>query len=667
MSKPESGVIPRRHDLDALRAFAMLLGLALHASLSFTFIPWPVQDAQQNPLFAVFFAAIHGFRMPLFFLVSGFFTAMLWRKRGLSALMKHRGKRILLPCLLGLITVVPLFTWASTWALRQRVDVRVESGEVSDLNSAILLGDDAALERLLTGANHQQQLNQALALAAIADNLHAVERLLAEGAELNAPGEDGSTPLHGAALLGRARIVQRLLDAGADPSIRNYAAATPADAARGDWETSRFVAQLLQVNVEYETWRNGQSRVRDLLADSVDGNLRAPSKEERSGSSLRKAYAQMLTSEGLAIEANGFAGWERLHLFQTPVFHHLWFLWFLCWLVVGFAGFAWLADRLQWRRPPTWFVISPIRYAWLLPLTVLPQSFMGVLQPGFGPDTSVGLLPQPHILFYYAIFFGYGALYFVGGDRDERVGSGWPLLLPTAIFFVLPIGLAASSFPLIGAPAQVVYAWLMTFGLMGVFRSSLRRENRVIRYLSDASYWLYLSHLPAVVVAQYWVRDWNVWTLPKFLLVLLVVTGPLLLAYELGVRYTWIGTLLNGRRRRGGSVSAEQDSSSGGLLSDVSERADASEPTRVNGVRPPSKSVNCKSNRSIALNFAATPHRRNDAIKLGAVFIDRCLPCCAPDEPLHALDSIRVSRRRTGRNWSPFTCRSGEQRDSFAA
>ena len=37
--------------------------------------------------------------MPLFFLVSGFFTAMLWRKRGVSSLLKHRYARIFIPCM----------------------------------------------------------------------------------------------------------------------------------------------------------------------------------------------------------------------------------------------------------------------------------------------------------------------------------------------------------------------------------------------------------------------------------------------------------------------------------------------------------------------------------------------------------------------------------------
>ena len=63
---------PRRYDLDALRATAMLLGIVLHAGLSFTPFPWAVQDERQSSFFWFLFAAIHGFRMPVFFVLSGF-------------------------------------------------------------------------------------------------------------------------------------------------------------------------------------------------------------------------------------------------------------------------------------------------------------------------------------------------------------------------------------------------------------------------------------------------------------------------------------------------------------------------------------------------------------------------------------------------------------------
>ena len=91
--------IERRHDLDALRAIAMLLGILLHAIMPFIGLPeefFPLQDSSQAPWLGLILHAIHGFRMPLFFLISGFFTAMLWRKRGLTALLGHRFKRICL-------------------------------------------------------------------------------------------------------------------------------------------------------------------------------------------------------------------------------------------------------------------------------------------------------------------------------------------------------------------------------------------------------------------------------------------------------------------------------------------------------------------------------------------------------------------------------------------
>ncbi len=107
--------IARRADLDAVRAFAMLLGIALHAALSFATLPWIVQDSRQNDAFGVFVAAVHGFRMPLFFLVSGFFTAMLWRRRGLHALLRQRIFRIVFPLVLGLFTIIPATQGVSFW------------------------------------------------------------------------------------------------------------------------------------------------------------------------------------------------------------------------------------------------------------------------------------------------------------------------------------------------------------------------------------------------------------------------------------------------------------------------------------------------------------------------------------------------------------------------
>jgi len=86
----------RLHALDAVRGFALLLGVALHATLSY--LPgakafWTVADAPSTTLALAFFW-IHLFRMTLFFLIAGFFGRMLLERLGLRAFVRDRIRRI---------------------------------------------------------------------------------------------------------------------------------------------------------------------------------------------------------------------------------------------------------------------------------------------------------------------------------------------------------------------------------------------------------------------------------------------------------------------------------------------------------------------------------------------------------------------------------------------
>ena len=113
----ENPTFSRRADLDALRAVAMLLGIVLHAALSFFPSFWVVSDIRQASAFGIVVSAIHGFRMPLFFVMSGFFSAMLLHRRGRGALVRHRFFRVFLPLLLGMVTIVPATNWISGVAI----------------------------------------------------------------------------------------------------------------------------------------------------------------------------------------------------------------------------------------------------------------------------------------------------------------------------------------------------------------------------------------------------------------------------------------------------------------------------------------------------------------------------------------------------------------------
>ena len=394
----------------------MLLGIGLHAAIPF--VPWRGDDETGVWLLDVFVGFVHGFRMPLFFMISGFFTAMLWRRRGLRSLIRHRLRRVGLPLLVGCFTIIPA-VWIgiiSGWVI---------SGEVT-------------WEELESG-----------------EGVGAYEETLEEDLE----------------------------------------------AGEGDDATDR-------------------------------GGAGADAKSES------KAGAEEKGGEGI-----GFA--------------HLWFLWMLLWQVAGFAAVvSWVRRRARRRGVEGRLSErAASRILWSLPmLSVLPQ--LAMVEGGFGPDTSEGLIPAPQVLAYYACFFGFGALAYDHRGRGgeplmDVVGRRWVIQLAVGTVVLFPAGLALlEGLWSASALLQIVFAWTMSFGLIGLFRRFMSGARFRVRYLSDASYWMYLAHLPLVFVAQGIVARLGLPALVDFVVMCVAVTAVLLVAYRYVVRYTFVGRLLNGRRTR---------------------------------------------------------------------------------------------------------------------
>ena len=207
-----------------------------------------------------------------------------------------------------------------------------------------------------------------------------------------------------------------------------------------------------------------------------------------------------------------------------------------------------IGARMDWgavgSKPPLWAGL-----ALAVVLSALFQAFMGISTPGFGPDTATGILPPPHLLAYYAVFYLFGAYYFSFDSRHDSLGYLWWLWLPLALGILLPAGLAWREDRLLSVLLQTGYAWLMTLGMIGVFHRFLNWQNQTIRYCADSAYWLYLAHLPLVVWTQGLVRDWPMPALVKFSLVTAGCMVLLVASYQLLVRHTWLGKLLNGPRK----------------------------------------------------------------------------------------------------------------------
>ncbi len=92
--------IIRYHGLDALRALAMAMGIVLHAALPYFFTDglWPSDD--QSGSIKAIFEFIHMWRMPVFFMLSGFLSALVISRRSTVYWADHRFKRVGLPLLI---------------------------------------------------------------------------------------------------------------------------------------------------------------------------------------------------------------------------------------------------------------------------------------------------------------------------------------------------------------------------------------------------------------------------------------------------------------------------------------------------------------------------------------------------------------------------------------
>ena len=100
----------RIHFLDVTRALLMLLGIPYHAALVYETSSWLVSSPDKIPALTLLPAALSAFRMPGFFLIAGFFAALLLERRPVGGWLRSRMMRLGLPLLTGMVLIVPVQT-----------------------------------------------------------------------------------------------------------------------------------------------------------------------------------------------------------------------------------------------------------------------------------------------------------------------------------------------------------------------------------------------------------------------------------------------------------------------------------------------------------------------------------------------------------------------------
>ncbi len=263
---------------------------------------------------------------------------------------------------------------------------------------------------------------------------------------------------------------------------------------------------------------------------------------------------------------------------------HTWFLYVLLWLyaaalaVVGLVRLidgkgriVGAADRFVGAIVKT--QLAPIALG--LPLFAV-FAFAESWIPWGGIRTpDVGLVPNVAACVGFATAFGFGWMLNRQSDLLSVWRRWWPLYLAVAAGLSVVCsyysGLAANPAAIAemgltdrlwSSAAYPLATWTWSLGLIGLATACLTKENRTIRYLADSSYWVYLIHLPVAMVFQVLfatvVWPWFV----KFPLMLAIAMALMLLSYQLLVRNTFIGSVLNGKRIPGKSRPPRAESSS---------------------------------------------------------------------------------------------------------
>lgn len=270
--------------------------------------------------------------------------------------------------------------------------------------------------------------------------------------------------------------------------------------------------------------------------------------------------AMKLAGGGPPFLAPRHDGFGALHLF------HLWFLYQLLWLYAGALLVRGVIARLDrdelLRKALDRVTAGALRWPVGALLLGLPLAACLLSLPTWSPVSGIptpdkSLIPLLPAAVGYGMAFAFGWLVHRAPDALAAMRLSWVSHLSLAIVASMTCLALLGEHPFVAMPSQVKqlftlafvvssYAW--SFTLTGLALRFLTGHVPVIRYLADASYWIYLAHLPLVAAIQVWVSTWPLHWGIKFPSILLVSLALLLLSYHFLVRSTAIGVVLNGRR-----------------------------------------------------------------------------------------------------------------------
>jgi len=102
--------VQREYFLDSIRAWLMLLGIPFHISLIYSSHHWHVNSVAPSWWLTLFNDFVHAFRMQVFFVISGYFSYMLFLRYPRARWWKVRVERVGIPMMTAIaVLTLPQF------------------------------------------------------------------------------------------------------------------------------------------------------------------------------------------------------------------------------------------------------------------------------------------------------------------------------------------------------------------------------------------------------------------------------------------------------------------------------------------------------------------------------------------------------------------------------
>ncbi|MCW3465414.1 acyltransferase family protein [Chitinophaga nivalis] len=241
------------------------------------------------------------------------------------------------------------------------------------------------------------------------------------------------------------------------------------------------------------------------------------------------------------------------HLLTSQLKHwngmaHLWFLYYLMMFYVAML----VLNRIR--------IPLAIRFNFSAPLPLLLLGIITTLILGIFFDTPTvgvytGIMPQPGIFAFYGFFFFLGYQLYTRQEQLEDIAlRTWPNIVTGLVLTLLVCYLLWAAPPHLNPwlvkAAVALQTIFLIFGIMGFFLKYLNKANQTLRYISDASYWMYLFHMCWIAGLQLYFLYTGVPGWLRFWMVLILTHVITLLTYQWFIRYTFIGNILHGPRER---------------------------------------------------------------------------------------------------------------------